>query len=92
MLIASDVFLVIAVISALCGVASSIMITAELEKRGVKINWFLLRLFIVTRYLNQYRDITRQESGKTGPLFYWFVIAMNVALVSAILGLVLRVL
>jgi hypothetical protein len=92
MLITSDVFLVITVISALCGVASSIMITAELEKRGVKINWIFLRVFIVSRYLNQYRDITRQESGKTGPLFYWFIIAMNVALVTAILGLVLRVL
>ena len=92
MIIASNTLLVIAVLSALWGVASALMIAGALQKRGVKINWLLFRLLLVAKYLNQYRDITRRETGRTGRLFYSYVIAMIVALVAAIVGLVLRAL
>ena len=92
MIAASKVLLGIAFASVFWGVASSAMIVGELQKRGVKINWFLLRLFIATRYLGQYRDITRKETGRTGWLYYSFVISMNTALVAAIAGLALRAL
>jgi hypothetical protein len=90
MIVASNVLIAIAVVSALCGVASAVMIAEKLRTRGVKINWILLRVLILTRYLGQYRDITRQEAGRTGPLFYSYVIAMDLALLTAIVGLVLR--
>lgn len=86
----SDILLGIAIVSALYGAASAVMIAGALQKRGVKINWVFLRVLIFTRYLGQYRDITRQETGRTGPLFYSYVIGMNLALVTAIAGLVLR--
>ncbi len=86
----SDVLLGIAIVSVLCGVASAIMIAAALQKRGIKVNWVFLRVLILTRYLGQYREVTRQETGRTGPLFYSYVIAMNVALVTVVLGFVLR--
>ena len=88
--IASDILFVIAMVSALWGVASAVMIAGALQKRGVKVNWVFLRLLILSKYLSQYRDITRQETGHTGPLFYSYVIAMNVALVTAIAGFMLR--
>jgi hypothetical protein len=86
----SSVLLGIAIVSALCGVASAVMIAGALQRRGVKVNWIWLRVLIVSKYLGQYRDITRQETGRTGPLFYSYVIGMNLALVTAIVGLILR--
>jgi len=89
---ASRILLGIAVVSALCGVASAIMIASALQKRGVKINWVWLRLLILSKYLGQYRAVTRQETGRTGPLFCSYVIGMNLALVTAVAGLMLRAL
>jgi len=86
----SDILLVVAIVSALWGVASAVLIAEALRKRGVKINWVFLRFLILSKYLGQYRDITRQETGRTGPLFYSYVIAMNLALVLAIAGIILR--
>lgn len=86
----SNVFMAIAVVSALYAVGSAIMIGADLQKRGVAVNWIWFRVGILSRYLNQYRDVTRQETGRTGPLFYSYVVAINLALVTAIVGLLLR--
>jgi len=86
----SDILLAVAVGSALWGVASAVLIVEALRKRGVKVNWVFVRFLILSKYLGQYRDITRQETGRTGPLFYSYVIAMNLALVTAIAGIVLR--
>jgi hypothetical protein len=86
----SDILLVVAIVSALWGVASAVLIAEALRKRGVKIHWVFLRFLILSKYLGQYRDITRQEKGRTGPLFYSYVVAMNLALVTAIAWIVLR--
>jgi hypothetical protein len=67
----------------------SIMIVHEVSKRGVKINFFLLRLYII-KYIQQYKQITKQESGKVGALYYPCIISVNLALVCAIAGLLLR--
>ena len=92
MITASNFFLAIAIFSALGGVVPAMMIIGILHKRGVKINWLWLRWLIIYIHLDQYRDITRDENGRTGPLYYAFLIAMNMALVFAIIGLVLRAL
>lgn len=72
-------------------VVFSMMIVHELSKRGVKINYFLLRLLLI-RYISQYKQITLKETGKIGPLYYPCVVSVNLALVLAIAGLVLRLL
>jgi len=86
----SDILLIVVIGSALWGVASAVLITEALRKRGVKVNWVFLRFLILSKYLGQYRDTTRQETGRTGPLFYSYIIAMNLALVTAIVAIVLR--
>jgi hypothetical protein len=86
----SDILLAIAIVSVLWGVASAVLIAEALRKRGVKVNWVFLRFLILSKYLGQYRDITRQETGRVGPFFYSYVVAMNLALVTAIAGIVLR--
>ena len=86
----SNVFLVIAIVCVLCGIVSSIMIISFLSKRGIKINYFLIRIYII-KYTNQYRKITEEESGKAGPLFYSSVVSYILALLFAVVGAILKI-
>lgn len=70
-------------------IVSALVITDALQKRGIKINWIFLRIMII-KYIGQYRDVTRKETGRTGPWFYSYIIAVNVALATVIVGLILR--
>ena len=70
-------------------ITASLLMVRELERRGLPVNvvWLRLSLF---KHLHQYRRITRQETGRTGPLFYHYVIPLNVALLATVaLGIVL---
>ena len=80
-------FYILALVSAICGVVFTFRITTYLSKRGVKINYWLLRLYIL-KYLRQYRKITIEDTGKPGNLFYGFVISMCLALVFTVIRLV----
>jgi len=84
----STLFIVLALICVACGIAASMMIASFLSKRGVKINYLFIRLFIFG-YVRQYRQVTMEESGKPGPLFYMFVTSWILALVFAVTGAIL---
>ncbi len=45
-----------------------IRIISFLEKRKVKINYFLIR-FLMWKYVSQYKDITLEETGSVGSLY-----------------------
>ncbi len=64
------------------------MIVHQLSKRGVKINFFLLKLLII-KYIHQYKQITLKESGKVGPLYYPCIVSINMALVLALVYFIL---
>lgn len=66
----------------------SMMIVHQLSRRGVKINFFWLRLYII-KYISQYKKITLEETGKVGPLFYPCIISINLALVLTIVYFIL---
>jgi len=85
----STLFFILALIGVACGIATSIMITSFLSKRGIKINFLLFRLFIF-KWVGQYRKITIEETGKPGPLFYSFITAWNLALLFAIVGIIFK--
>ena len=85
----SNVFLALALVSVFWGIVSSIKIVSFLQSRGKKINWFLIRLLII-KYVHDYQVITTEENGQPGIWFYSYVTAMNLALVFAIIGLLLR--
>ena len=81
--------LLIGAIACVClYVIFSIMIVHQLLKRGVKINFFLIRLLII-KYIHQYKKITLEETGKVGPLYYPCIISVNMALVLAIIAFIL---
>jgi hypothetical protein len=86
----STLFFILALIGIGCGIAASAMIASFLSKRGVRINYLFIRLFVF-RYVRQYRKITMVETGKPGPLFYWFITSWNLALLFAIVGIILEV-
>ena len=70
-------------------VVVSILIMSELQKRDIKINFFLLRL-LLPKYVHQYKKITKKETGKVGALFYYWIISINLALVSFIVGMIFK--
>jgi hypothetical protein len=85
----STLFLVFAFGGIFAYVMASILIVTELQKRGIKINFIFLKMYII-KYAHQYKEITKKETGRVGPLFYLWIISVNVALVFAVLGLMLR--
>ncbi len=89
-IIMGSLLLILAILSAFWAVASSLVIASFLSKRGVKINYLFFKV-LMFKYIRQYRAITMQESGRPGPWFYSFVISMNLALLLAAVGMVLRV-
>ena len=84
----STVFLVFATLCAAIGVVLMMVMTSAVRARGQPINWLFLRLFVL-KYVSDYRYLTIKETGHCGPLFYPFVISMNLALLFTIIGLVL---
>ena len=85
----SNLFFVLAIPCLLVGVVLMMAMAGALQASGHKINWLWIRLYIL-KYIGQYREVTVQQTGRPGPLFYPFVISMNAALVFVGVGLVLR--
>jgi hypothetical protein len=82
-------FFIVGVISVLFGVFCSIVMVSYISERGVKINWFLLRLFL-PKYVNMYKRMTTEENGKPGYWYYIFVTCMIGGLILVIIGLILK--
>ena len=72
-----------------CYIVICINIMRELEKRNIKTSFIFMRLYIL-KYLYQYRQITIQETGHPGPLFYYYIISINLAWVTALIGFIVR--
>jgi hypothetical protein len=77
------VLIVLTVVFGLVFTVLAMMMVHEVSKRGVKINFPLLRIFIL-KYIHDYKEVTQKESGKTGPLFYPCIASINAALILAI--------
>ena len=64
-------------------VVAAILIAADLSKRGISVSFVWLRLMIL-KYLHEYSKVTQEETGRVGPLFYHYVVPLNVALVIVV--------
>jgi len=84
-----NILLLLAIISVVWGVVSSIAITSFLSKKGHKINYLFLRVLIL-KYLHQYSKITKEETGKAGGWFWSYIVSMNLALIFALIGFILK--
>lgn len=84
-----DLLLILALMFMVFNVIVSMVIVHELSKRGVKINFILLRL-LIPKYVHQYKKEIFQETGKGSILFYSWIISINLALVLCVVGLLLK--
>ena len=80
---------ILAFVSVILGVVFSLMIVHEVSKRGVQIDLFRLKLRII-KYIDQYKQLTRKETGKVGPLYYLCVGSCVMGLVFVIIYLITR--
>jgi hypothetical protein len=71
------------VVCVVWAVVAALLIAADLSKRGTSVNFVWLRLMIL-KYLHEYSKVTREETGRVGPLFYHYVVPLNVALVIVV--------
>ena len=88
-----DATMALLVSIAVCGViwhvVTTILIYNDLRQRNQPVSFILLRL-MSPWYASRYREITRTETGKTGPLFYQWLISINTALVCVLLAVIFR--
>jgi len=77
------VILVLMLVSAGVFVTLAMMMVHEVSKRGVKISILWLRLYVI-KHMHQYKQMTKKETGKVGPLFYPCIVSINMALVFAV--------
>lgn len=82
-------FLYLALLSVICNIVITMIIISELQKRKVKINFFLLRLYI-PKYVYEYKKINLKETGKVSPLFYSWLSTINLAWILAAIGISLN--
>ncbi len=83
------IFAALALVSVVSGVVFSMMIVGEVSKRGVKINFFLLRLFLI-KYISEYKRLTTQETGRVGPLYYPCIVSYQLALFFTVVFFLVR--
>ncbi len=81
-------FLGLAIACALVNVVAFIMIAVALDRRGYKTNIFLARIYFY-KYLKAYKDLTREESGRPGPLYGLWTIAVTLTLAFVLIALLL---
>ena len=79
----------VAVGCALWNVATSIRIHNDLRRRGVRVSFFWLRV-MAPKYAHQYKKITTQEEGRPGPLFYQWILSINLALVFGVAAIIAK--
>ncbi|MDP3150163.1 MAG: hypothetical protein Q8N83_13660 [Ignavibacteria bacterium] len=80
----NNIFILIGAFAVIWYVVTTILIYESLRKRGIKVNFLVLK-FLILKYAYQYKDITKKETGKIGSLFYQWLISINIVLVAAIL-------
>jgi hypothetical protein len=86
----TNVFISIALIAVIWFTVTSIIICNWLSKRSYKVNYLFIRFFLPV-YVNQYKTITKSETGKPGALFYHWIISINIALAFGIAAFVSKI-
>jgi hypothetical protein len=81
------ILIVLAGVCSVWYVVTTIMIYADLRRRGQKVNFLWLRI-AAPWYASRYRAMTKAENGMVGPLFYHWIVSINLALFFAVLLLV----
>ena len=85
----SNLFLGLGLAAMLFNVVMTMIIVSKLSSKGVKINYFFLR-FLYPKYVHQYKKMVIQETGKESPLYYFWLVSINLALALCIVGILIK--
>ncbi len=85
----SDLFLSLGLAAMIFNVVVTMIIVTKLSRRGVKINIIFLR-FLFPKYVHQYKKMVSLETGKESPLYYSWLVSINLALVLCIVGILIK--
>lgn len=77
----------LAAASGIWAMIAALRMGAWLQQHGVKVNWLWYRL-TMPWYVHLYHKMTKEREGRAGPLFKQFVVAINLALLLAVVVLV----
>ena len=80
---------IIGAVCAVWGIVSTIVMSVYISHRGYSINIAMYRLYMI-KYIEQYKNLTKELTGKTGRWFYSFIISMNLSLVLIVLSLIMK--
>ena len=65
----SDIILTAFIISGFAFLTFSMMMVHEVKKSGVKVNFWLIRLYLI-KHMHQYKELTRKETGRSSSFRY----------------------
>ena len=85
-----DFIMFAALICVVWAVTALVLITQKVTRKGEHINPFLFNL-ILLRNLTKYQEQTRAKQGKTGHLYYHFVIPMWIAFAFVVVWVLLSI-
>ncbi len=83
-----DYLMIVALCCIIWSITALMMISAKVSKKGTRVHFFLITLLFF-RYISIYEDLTRKETGRTGPLIYHFVIPLWIALILVVVWILL---
>jgi hypothetical protein len=83
----TNFFIAVTAIAIVWFIVSGGMIVNELMKRNHKIKFIIINMMLPV-YIQRYKKITLEETGKIGVLYYHAVIAVNTALVFAVAAII----
>jgi hypothetical protein len=81
---ALDIIMIIALVCVVWSITALILISTKVSKKGTRVQFLLLTLMFF-RYIAVYEDLTKKETGRTGPLVYHFVIPLWIALILVVI-------
>ncbi len=84
----ASLMVMLAAVCVIWYVVTSLLIYSELRRRRMKVSFLWLRGTIPI-YAARYRTITRDETGRTGPLFYHWIVSINAALVLILIAILI---
>lgn len=83
-----SVYLNLMLLFAVLFVVTTMAIYNFLHRKGEKVNFLWLKMMMIS-YVDRYREITRKENGRVGILYYFWVLAINLTLLSFFLFLLM---
>ena len=81
------IFAALCVIFAFWHVAVTVIIYNALKKSGNPVSFLWLRV-LAPKYAFQHKEITKAETGRISPLFFHWIVSINLALVFAIIAII----